>query len=90
MESAQSGMVAGMNMVRYLHNQELLVSPRETVMGSLAYYITHGDETNFQPMKANFGILPDLAIRVKKKERKDAYATRAIKKMKEFLKDESI
>ena len=89
-ESAQSGMVAGMNMVRYLHNQELLVFPRETVMGSLAYYITHGDETNFQPMKANFGILPDLAIRVKKKERKDAYATRAIKKMKEFLKDESI
>ena len=66
-ESAQSGMVAGMNMVRYLHNQELLVFPRETVMGSLAYYITHGDETNFQPMKANFGILPDLAIRVKKK-----------------------
>ena len=65
-ESAQSGMVAGMNMVRYLHNQELLVFPRETVMGSLAYYITHGDETNFQPMKANFGILPDLAIRVKK------------------------
>lgn len=89
-ESAQSGMVAGMNMVRYLYNQELLVFPRETVMGSLAYYITHGDETNFQPMKANFGILPDLAIRVKKKERKDAYATRAIKKMKEFLKDESI
>ena len=89
-ESAQSGMVAGMNMGRYLHNQELLVFPRETVMGSLAYYITHGDETNFQPMKANFGILPDLAIRVKKKERKDAYATRAIKKMKEFLKDESI
>lgn len=89
-ESAQSGMVAGMNMVRYLHNQELLVFPRETVMGSLAYYITHGDETNFQPMKANFGILPDLAIRVKKKERRDAYATRAIKKMKEFLKDESI
>ena len=89
-ESAQSGIVAGMNMVRFLHNQELLVFPRETVMGSLAYYITHGDETNFQPMKANFGILPDLAIRVKKKERKDAYATRAIKKMKEFLNDESI
>ena len=89
-ESAQSGIVAGMNMVRYLHNQELLVFPRETVMGSLAYYITHGDETNFQPMKANFGILPELAIRVKKKERKDAYATRAIKKMKEFLNDESI
>lgn len=84
-ESAQSGMVAGMNMARYLNRQSLLVFPRETVMGSLAYYITHGDESHFQPMKANFGILPDLATRVKKKEKKQAYATRAIDTMKEFL-----
>lgn len=86
-ESAQSGMVAGMNMARYLNQQSLLVFPRETVMGSLAYYITHGDESHFQPMKANFGILPDLATRVKKKEKKQAYATRAIDTMKEFLAD---
>lgn len=84
-ESAQSGMIAGMNMARYLNRQSLLVFPRETVMGSLAYYITHGDESHFQPMKANFGILPDLATRVKKKEKKQAYATRAIDTMKEFL-----
>ena len=84
-ESAQSGMVAGMNMARYLNQQSLLVFPRETVMGSLAYYITHGDESHFQPMKANFGNLPDLATRVKKKEKKQAYATRAIDTMKEFL-----
>ena len=86
-ESAQSGMVAGMNMARYLNQQSLLVFPRETVMGSLAYYITHGDESHFQPMKANFGILPDLATRVKKKEKKQAYASRAIDTMKEFLAD---
>ncbi len=86
-ESAQSGMVAGMNMARYLNQQSLLVFPRETVMGSLAYYITHGDESHFQPMKANFGILPYLATRVKKKEKKQAYATRAIDTMKEFLAD---
>ena len=86
-ESAQSGMVAGMNMARYLNQQSLLVFPRETVMGSLAYYITNGDESHFQPMKANFGILPDLATRVKKKEKKQAYATRAIDTMKEFLAD---
>lgn len=87
-ESAQSGIVAGINMVRYLRQQELLVFPRDTVMGSLAYYITHGDETDFQPMKANFGILPDFPERIKKKERKAAYATRAINAMKEFLNDE--
>jgi len=86
-ESAQSGMVAGMNMVRLLCNQDLLVFPRETVMGSLAYYITHADQNNFQPMKANFGILPELTLRVKKKQRKEAYAMRAIETMKEFMND---
>lgn len=87
-ESAQSGMVAGMNMVRLLQQKELLVFPRETVMGALAYYITHGSETDFQPMKANFGILPDFETRIKKKERKAAYANRAIETMKEFINHE--
>ena len=84
-ESAQSGMVAGLNMARYLNEEEPVIFPRETVMGSLAYYITHGDEENFQPMKANFGILPDLEGRVKKKEKKEAYAKRAVSVMEEFI-----
>ena len=54
-------------------------------MGALSYYITHSDENNFQPMKANFGILPDLDVRVKKKLRKEAYANRAVERMDEFL-----
>jgi methylenetetrahydrofolate--tRNA-(uracil-5-)-methyltransferase len=54
-------------------------------MGALSYYITHADEENFQPMKANFGILPELKIKVKKKERKEAYALRAIEEMKAFI-----
>ena len=87
-ESAQSGMVAGMNMARLLLQKDLLVFPRETVMGSLAYYITHGDPHDFQPMKANFGILPEFSQRIKKKERKQAYASRAIETMKEFLENE--
>ena len=87
-ESAQSGIVAGINMARFLQNQELLVYPRETVMGALSYYITHGDESDFQPMKANFGILPELKEHVKKKERKQAYAKRAIETMQEFLSHE--
>ena len=83
-ESAQSGMVAGMNMVRLLKGEPLLTFPRETVMGSLAYYITHSDPENFQPMKANFGILPTLSD-IKKKDRKAAYATRAISSMESFI-----
>ena len=89
-ESAQSGMVAGMNMARLLKNQPLLQFPRETVMGALAYYITHGDENNFQPMKANFGILPEFETRIKKKERKEAYAKRAIEAMEMFIKNANI
>ena len=84
-ESAQCGMVAGMNMVRYLNKQEPIIFPRETVMGALSYYITHCEAEHFQPMKANFGILPDLETRVKKKLRKEAYANRAVEVMDEFI-----
>lgn len=84
-ESAQSGMVAGMNMVRYLNKQEPIIFPRKTVMGALSYYITHCEAEHFQPMKANFGILPDLETRVKKKLRKEAYANRAVEVMDEFI-----
>ena len=84
-ESAQSGMIAGMNMVRHLNKQEPIIFPRETVMGALSYYITHCEAEHFQPMKANFGILPDLETRVKKKLRKEAYANRAVEVMDEFI-----
>ncbi|WP_303195204.1 methylenetetrahydrofolate--tRNA-(uracil(54)-C(5))-methyltransferase (FADH(2)-oxidizing) TrmFO [Thomasclavelia spiroformis] len=84
-ESAQSGIVAGINMARLLEGKEPLAFPKETVMGALANYITNASEDDFQPMKANFGILPDFPTRIKKKERKEAYATRAINTMKEFV-----
>lgn len=89
-ESAQSGMVAGMNMVRMLEDKEMLVFPYETVMGSLAKYITNASSDNFQPMKANFGILPDFPVRIKKKERKEAYATRALDTMKKFVNENEL
>jgi methylenetetrahydrofolate--tRNA-(uracil-5-)-methyltransferase len=84
-ESAQSGLTAGLNMARLMQGKTPLVFPNETVMGALAHYITHASKADFQPMKANFGILPDLAQRVKKKEKKEAYAKRAIASMESFL-----
>lgn len=84
-ESAQSGIVAGINMARLLEGKEPIVFPKETVIGALANYITNASKDNFQPMKANFGILPDFPVRIKKKERKEAYAARAINTMKEFV-----
>lgn len=84
-ESASSGIVAGLNMVNLLNGKELVVFDPQTVIGALSRYITTGSVSDFQPMKANFGILPDLEFRVKKKEKKDAYAARAISKMKAIL-----
>ncbi|WP_249030477.1 methylenetetrahydrofolate--tRNA-(uracil(54)-C(5))-methyltransferase (FADH(2)-oxidizing) TrmFO [Tannockella kyphosi] len=89
-ESAQSGMVAGLNMVRLLEGKELLEFPRETVMGALSHYITNASQEDFQPMKANFGILPDLAVRVKKKLRKEEYAKRAIDCMELYVKENEL
>lgn len=85
-ESASSGIVAGINMARYLSGKKPYVFNQHTVIGSLAHYISHFDGDDFQPMKANFGILPDLVPQVKKKEKKDAYAKRAIEAMKEDIK----
>lgn len=84
-ESAQSGIVAGMNMIRFLEGKTPLIYPQETIMGAMAHYITHASEENFQPMKANFGILPDLKEKVKKKQRKEAYALRALQIMDQFI-----
>ncbi len=82
-ESAASGMIAGINMAKYMLGEELIEFPRETAMGSMAYYITHTSCDGFQPMNANFGLFLDLEGRVKKKEKKAMYAARAIEKIKE-------
>ena len=85
-ESAASGIYAAYNMFRLLNSKDTLSFPRETIMGSMAYYITHASQTNFQPMNANFGIIPDLDIKHNKKERKMLYGMRAVKMMEDFIK----
>lgn len=85
-ESSASGIYAAINMLRYLNNMDLVVFPKETIMGSMANYISINN-ADFQPMNANFGIVPELDsnIRVKKKDRKLLYGERAVKTMKEFI-----
>ncbi len=84
-ESAASGIHAAYNMHKLISNNEIVDFPRETAMGALAHYITHASETDFQPMNINFGIIKDLDVHVKKKERKEAYAKKAIEVMEEFI-----
>lgn len=89
-ESTQSGLAAALNMYNQLSGKEEIVFPQETVMGALAHYITNASSEDFQPMKANFGIIKDLEVRVKKKMRKEAYANRALEVMAEFVKDHEL
>ncbi len=89
-ESASSGINAAINMDLYLQNKKMLIFPKETAFGALSYYITHADSNNFQPMNINFGIIKDLEIKLKKQERKQYYATRAIKTMEAFINEHNI
>ena len=76
-ESAASGMLAGINMAHLLKGEELAVPGPETMIGAMSHYITHADPDHFQPMNANFGIM-HLSTPVKKKERKEAYAKQSL------------
>lgn len=82
-ESAASGLVAGIALARQLDNLDPVLFGRETAIGSQAYYIAHADPAHFQPMNANFGIFGPLEGKVRKKERKDALASRALERIDE-------
>lgn len=80
MESAASGILAGENMIRYLNGEEPLQLPDITMLGALTSYITDGTVSNFQPMGANFGIIPPLDTRIKDKAaRYTALSERSLK-----------
>ncbi|WP_304729659.1 methylenetetrahydrofolate--tRNA-(uracil(54)-C(5))-methyltransferase (FADH(2)-oxidizing) TrmFO [Dubosiella newyorkensis] len=76
-ESAASGLIAGINMARYIQGKECIEFENTCVMGSQAYYITHCDSKNFQPMNANFGILR-AKEKYRKKEKKERLAKQAL------------
>lgn len=88
-ESIATGLLAGINMARYLSGKPLLTLPKETVLGALTNYISFDEHKHFQPINSNWGIVSD--IQLDKKQRKDkklkneAYHRRAISSMKEFL-----
>ncbi len=68
--STMGGLLAGINMIRLLEGRSPLTLPRESMMGALLYYITNADADNFQPMKANMALLPDLDKRVRNKQQR--------------------
>ena len=79
-ESAGSGLVAGINAARAAQDKPRVLFPRECVIGSMAAYVSTGGTGAFVPMNANFGIVPPLDARVKggKKARNEALAARSL------------
>ncbi|WP_121609272.1 FADH(2)-oxidizing methylenetetrahydrofolate--tRNA-(uracil(54)-C(5))-methyltransferase TrmFO [Mesobacillus foraminis] len=87
-ESAASGLIAGINAARLVKGEDPLEFPAETAMGSMAHYITSTNAKNFQPMNANFGLFPDLPMKIKaKQERNEQHAKRALETIQNFAKN---
>lgn len=86
MESAASGLLAGKNAVRALRGQAPLILPPETMMGALAGHVVDTAAKEFQPMGANFGVLPPLENPIRdKRERYAALARRALARLEEYV-----
>lgn len=84
-ESAGSGLMAGINAARLAKGEKPVRLPKETALGSMSRYITEANPNNFQPMNINFGLFPDLGERIKvKSERAEKYAARALEALQRF------
>ena len=88
-ESASSGLIAGINMATFLEGKDILDLDATTAIGALANYISYHAEIEqpdtFEPMNVNFGIFNALEGKVYKKERKMAYAKRALENLNKIL-----
>lgn len=81
-----TGLLAGINASRLINGHELISCPRETMLGALIKYITNAGESEFQPMKANFGIMPAFEQPIKgKRNRAKAYADRSLDVLAAFI-----
>lgn len=88
MESAASGLMAGLNLARRLNGKETVVLPKDTMIGALSRYISDETVKNFQPMGANFGVLPPLDEKIRdKQERYMCLAQRGMQSLKSASKD---
>ena len=86
-----SGLFVGINNARKLLGQDLIKLPQTSMIGSLMTYVTKKPLKNFQPMKANFGILPTLEENIRPiREKHQAYSNRAIQDLTVFLRNNEI
>ena len=85
-ESAASGLIAGINAARLSKGDDGVCFPKETAIGSLANYITSADPVNYQPANISYGLFPPLPSRVRgKRNRREHLSRRALSHLKEFI-----
>lgn len=91
MESASSGILAGVNMARLIEGLDTVTLPETTMMGALSRYISDESVKNFQPMGANFGVFPPIEPHIRdKKERYAALSKRGISDLMKFMEENNI
>ena len=92
MGNIASGLLAGINAARYLHSDHPVELPEVTMLGALCRYITRAEMSDFQPMKANYGILPPLSTekRLGKRERAQAYRERSLAELEQLIQAERL
>ena len=84
-ESLATGLLCGINLARMLDGDEPVVPPSETMLGALIRYVHEADPAHFQPMNANFGLLPPLHVAVRdKRKKREQLAERALQAVQEF------
>jgi methylenetetrahydrofolate--tRNA-(uracil-5-)-methyltransferase len=77
--NAATGLLAGINAARQLRGQTPVTLPQTSMLGALCHYVTHAEAKDFQPMKANFGLMPPLTEKIRNKQaRYQAYVERAL------------
>ena len=91
MESTASGLIAGVSMAQKINGKTLAILPKTTIIGAITRYLVSADADSFQPMNANFGILPPLDVKIKDKSlKKQEYSNRAIRDLKEYKETQDV
>jgi methylenetetrahydrofolate--tRNA-(uracil-5-)-methyltransferase len=94
-ESAASGLLAGLNAAALARGEAPLAAPRSTAIGALAYYVSHADPAHYQPTNITFGIMPPPDVpagprRLGKADRKTATAERALRALDDWMREASV
>jgi methylenetetrahydrofolate--tRNA-(uracil-5-)-methyltransferase len=88
--NAGTGLLAGINAARLLQGQHPLLLPTVTMLGALCHYVSHAEARSFQPMKANFGLLPQAETARSKGDRYRYYSERALTALRRFARERGL